>query len=54
MVYLMQNPVYIYISNIYEPVGFNVISTLVDDLMPNSVYIYTDTYDLVWFGSMAY
>ena len=63
--YLMLNPLYTYILNIYELVGFGLVwfygtSTIVGYLMPNPLYIYNiyiyilDIYDLVWFGFMAY
>ena len=36
-------------------VWFYGISTVVDYLMPNSIYTYIlDIYSLVWFGFMAY
>ena len=38
--YLMPNPLYTYISNIYDFVWFYGISTLVGYLMPNPLYIY--------------
>ena len=36
--YLMPNPVYAYILNIFGLVGFYSISTIVGYLMPNPVY----------------
>ena len=54
--YLMPNPVYTYILNIFGLVGFYSISTIVGQLMPNPLY-YTYilyVYDLVWLGFMAY
>ena len=53
----MPNPLYTYILNIYDLVGFGVygISTIVGYLMPNPLYTYIlDIYDLVWLGFMAY
>ena len=53
--YLMPNPLYTYILNIYGLVGFYGISTIVSYLMPNPLYTYIlNIYDLVWLGSMAY
>ena len=56
--YLMPNPVYAYILNIYDLiwlVGFYGISTIVGYLMPNSLYTnISNIYDLVWLGFMAY
>ena len=54
--YLMPNPLYRYILNIYDLVwlGFYGISTLVGYLMPNPLYTYIlNIYDLVWLGFMA-
>ena len=45
--YLMPNPLYTYILNIYDLVWFGGISTIVGYLMPNPVYSFTsDIYDL--------
>ena len=53
--YLMLNPFYAYILNIYDLVGFYGISTIVGYLMPNPLYTYIlNIYDLVWLGFMAY
>ena len=53
--YLMPNPLYTYILNIYDLVGFYGISTIVDYLMLNPLYTYIlNIYDLVWLGFMAY
>ena len=55
--YLMQNPLYTYILNIYDLVwlGFYGISTILGYLMPNPLYTYIlNIYDLVWFDFMAY
>ena len=58
--YLMPNPLYTYISNIYDLVWFGLVwfygkSTIVGYLMPNPLYTYMlNIYDLVWFGFMAY
>ena len=55
--YLMPNPLYTYILNIYDLdwVGFYGISTIVGYLMPNPLYTYIlNIYDLVWLGFMAY
>ena len=55
--YLMPNPLYTYILNIYDLrlVWFYGISTIVGYLMPNPLYTYIlNIYDLVWFGFMAY
>ena len=42
----MPNPLYTYILNIgFGLVGFYGISTIIDYLMPNSIYIY-----IIWFG----
>ena len=51
-----KSSVYIYIKYIYfSLVGFYGISTIVGYLMPNPLYTYIlNTYDLVWFGFMAY
>ena len=38
--YLMPNPLYTYILNIYDLVGFYGISTIVGYLMPNPLYTY--------------
>ena len=51
----MPNPLYTYISNIHDLVGFYGISTIGGYLMPNPLYTYVlNIYDLVWFGFMAY
>ena len=51
----MLNPLYTYILNIYDLVGFYGISTIVGYLMPNPLYTYIlNIYDLVWLGFMAY
>ena len=55
--YLIPNPLYTYILNIYDLVGFLLygISIIVGYLMPNPLYVYILTiYDLVWLGFMAY
>ena len=53
--YLMLNPLYDYILNIYGLVGFHGISTIVAYSIPNPLYTYTlNIYDLVWLGFMAY
>ena len=55
--YLMPNPLYTYILNIYDLglVGFYGISTIAGYLMPNPLYTYIlNIYDLVWLGFMAY
>ena len=53
--YLMPNPFYAYILNIYDLVWFYDISTIVGYSMPNPCYTYIlDIYDLVWSGFMAY
>ena len=61
--YLMPNPLYKYISNIYDLVwfGFKGISTIVGYLMPDPLYIYIYIYiiyiyiyDLFSLGFMAY
>ena len=58
--YLMPNPLYTYILNIYDLVGlgwvgFYGISTIVGYLMPNPLYTYIlNIYDLVWLDFMAY
>ena len=55
--YLMPNPLYTYILNIYDLVlvWFYGISMTVGYLMPNPLYTYIlNIYDLVWFGFMAY
>ena len=52
--YLMPNPVYTYILDIYDLVWFYGISTIVSYLMPNPVYTYIlDIYDLVWFYGIS-
>ena len=38
--YIMPNPLYTYILNIYDLVWFYGISTIVDYLMPNPLYAY--------------
>ena len=53
----MPNPLYTYISNIYDLVWFRFydISTIVGYLMQNPLYTYVlNIYDLVWLGFMAY
>ena len=51
----MPNPLYTYISNIYDLDGFYGISTIVGYQMQNPFYTcILNTYDLVWFGFMAY
>ena len=51
--YLMPNPDYTYILNIYDLVGFYSISTIAGYLMPNLDYTYIlNIYDLV--GFMVY
>ena len=53
--YLMPNPLYTYMLNIYGLVWFDGISTIVGYLMPNPLYTYMlNIYDLVWFGLIAY
>ena len=55
--YLMPDPLYTYISNIYDLVlvEFYGISTIVVYLIPNPLHTYIlDIYDLVWLGFMAY
>ena len=58
--YLIPNPFYSYILNIYDLVWFGLvwfygISTIVGYLMPNPFYSnILNIYDLVWFGFMAY
>ena len=55
--YLMSNPLYTYILNIYDLVwvGFYGISTIAGYLMPNPLYTYIlNIYDLFWLGFMAY
>ena len=55
--YLMTNPLYTYISNIYDLVqlAFMGISTIVGYLMTNPLYTYIlNIYDLVQLGFMAY
>ena len=53
--YLMPNPLYTYMSNIYNLVWFYAISNIVGYLMPYPLDTYIlDIYDLVWFGFMAY
>ena len=55
MGYLIPNPVYTYLLNIYDLVWFHGISTIVGCLMPNPLYTYIlNIYDLVWLGFMAY
>ena len=51
----MPNPLYTYISNIFDVlVGFYGISTIVGYLMQNPLYAYIlNIYDLVWLGLMA-
>ena len=54
--YLMPNPLYTYILNIYDLVffGFYGISTIVGYLMPNPLYTYIlNIYDLVWFYDIS-
>ena len=54
--YLMPNPLYTYILNIYDLVlvGFDGISTIVDYLMPNPLYAYIlNIYNFVQLGFMA-
>ena len=51
--YLIPNPLYTYISNIYDLVwvGFYCISTIVGYLISNPLYTYiSNIYDLVWVG----
>ena len=51
--YLMPNPLYTYISNIYDLVWFYGISTIVGYLTPYPFYTYIlNLYDLVWLGFM--
>ena len=58
--YLIPNPLYTYILNIYDLVciglvGFNGSSTIVGYLVPNPLYTYIlNIYDLVGLGFMAY
>ena len=53
--YLMPNPLYTYILDIYGLVWFGGISTNVGYLIPNPFYTYTsDINDLVWLYFMAY
>ena len=55
--YLMPNPVYTYILNIYDLVWlrFYGISVIIGYLMPNPVYTYIlNIYYLVWLGFMVY
>ena len=53
--YLMPNPFYAYILNIYDLVGFYGISTIVGYFMPNPLYTYIlNVYGLVWLAFMAY
>ena len=51
----MPNPLYTYISNIYDLIWFYDTSTLIGYLMPNPFYTYIlNIHDLVWLGLMAY
>ena len=51
----MSNPLFTYILNIYDLVGFYGISTIVGYIMPNNLYTYIlDICDLIWLGVMAY
>ena len=53
--YLMTNPFYTYILNIYDLVGFYGVSTIIDHLMPNPFYTYIlNIYNLFWLGFMVY
>ena len=53
--YLVPNPLYRYIFNIYDLVWFYGISSIVGYLMSNPLYRYIfNIYDLVGFGFMAY
>ena len=53
--YLMPNPIYTYILNIYDLVGFYGITTIVGYLMPNPLYTYIlNIYDFIWLSFMAY
>ncbi len=52
--YLMPNPVYTYILNIYDLVWLDFM-TYQGYLMPNPLYTYiSNIYDLVWLGFIAY
>ena len=48
--YLMLNPVYTYILNIYDLVWFYGISIIVGYLMPNPLYTYILNVYMIWFG----
>ena len=52
--YLIQNPLYTYVLNIYDLVWFYSISTIVGYLIQNPLYTYVlNIYDLVWFYSIS-
>ena len=51
--YLMPNPLYTYILDIYDLVGFYGISTIVGYLMPNPLYTYI-LFGLVGFQVLLY
>ena len=51
----MPNPLYTYILNIYDLVGFYGILTTIGYLMPNPLYTYiSNIYDLFGLVFMAY
>ena len=53
--YLVPNPLYTYILDIYDMVGFSGILTLVGYFVPNPLYTYIlNIYDMVWLDFMAY
>ena len=53
--YLIPNPLYTYILNIYDLIWFYGKSTIVGYLMPNFLYTYISyIHDLPWFGFMTY
>ena len=51
----MPNPLYTYILNIYDLVGFYGMSSIVGYSKLNPLYTYIlNIYDLVWLGFMTY
>ena len=54
--YLIPNPLYTHISNMYDLVGFYGISTIVGYLMPNhlNIYIYIYIYILEIYDLLSY
>ena len=53
--YLMLNPLYTYILDIYDLVWFYGISSVVGYSMPHPLYTYVlNIFDLVWLRFMVY